>query len=120
MRFDPALLPGGGTANPAAAEDGVGPPGEPVPNDNYRLNETHRLLTFLVPATAHVTVLTRDAGSPNGTPIKVDELARIVNGGKHPPLFEPLQTRGWIRYHVDTLQSLDQQYPPRPRDMHLM
>ncbi len=112
MRFDPALLLSGVTANTAAAEDGVVPPGEPVPNDNYRLNETHRPLTFLVPATAHVTVLTRDAGSPNGTPIKVDELARIVSGGKHRPLFEPLQTGVWIRYHVDTVQSLDQQYQP--------
>jgi hypothetical protein len=112
MRFDPALLLSGVTANTAAAEDGVVPKGQPVPNDNYRLNETHRLLTFLVPATAHVTVLTRETGSPNGTPITVDELARIVNGGKHRPLFEPLQTGVWIRYHVDTVRSLDQQYQP--------
>jgi hypothetical protein len=112
MRFDPALLLSGVTANTAAAEDGVVPKGEPVPNDNYRLNETHRLLTFLLPATARVTVLTREAGSPSGTPITVDELARIVNGGKHRPLFEPLQTGVWIRYHIDTVRSLDQQYQP--------
>src|SRR2546430_17646996 len=97
MRFDPALLPGGGTANPAAAEDGVVPPGEPVPNDNYRLNETHRLLTFLVPATAHVTVLTRDAGSPNGTPIKADELARNVNGGRPTAPVPTGQIAAWCR-----------------------
>jgi hypothetical protein len=112
MRFDPALLLSGVTANTAAAEDKVVPPGEPVPNDNYRLNETHRLLTFLVPASAHVTVLTRETGSPNGTPITVDELARIVNGGKHRKLFEPLMTGVWMRYHVDTVLSIDQQYQP--------
>jgi len=110
LRFDPAWFLSGATANVAAAEDGVVPPGEPVPNDNYRLNEGHRLLTYLVPANARVTVLTPN---PLGTtPITVSELARIVNGGKHRPLFEPLTTGVWIRYHVDTVRSLDQQYEP--------
>ena len=35
LRFDPALLLSGITANTAAAEDGAVAPGEPVPNDNY-------------------------------------------------------------------------------------
>src|SRR5512132_529739 len=52
LRFDPALLLSGITANTAAAEDGAVAPGEPVPNDNYRLNEGHRLLTYLLPANA--------------------------------------------------------------------
>jgi hypothetical protein len=109
MRFDPALLLSGVTANTAAAEDGVVPKGEPVPNDNYRLNETHRLLTFLLSAKAHVTVLTN---GPRQTSIPVAELVRIVNGGKHLKLFEPLSTGVWIRYHVDTVGSLEQQYQP--------
>ena len=45
MRFDPAWFTSGVTANTAAAEDGVVEPGEPVPNDNYRIDEGHRLLT---------------------------------------------------------------------------
>ena len=49
MRFDPAWFTSGVTANEAAAEDGVVEPGEPVPNDNYRIEEGHRLLTYLVP-----------------------------------------------------------------------
>ena len=65
MRFDPAWFTSGVTANVAAAEDGVVEPGEPVPNDNYRIEEGHRLLTYLVPADAHVTVLTRQ-GDPAG------------------------------------------------------
>jgi hypothetical protein len=59
MRFDPAWFTSGVTANIAAAEDGVVEPGEPVPNDNYRVDEGHRLLTYLVAPGARVTVLTR-------------------------------------------------------------
>ncbi|MFL5944269.1 MAG: hypothetical protein ACJ74C_02360 [Gaiellaceae bacterium] len=113
LRFDPALLLSGVTANTAAAEDGAVAPGEPVPNDNYRLNETHRLLTYLVPATAHVTVLTKNGqGSLGETRVTVAELSRIVNGGSHVKLFEPLATGVWLRVHVDTVRSIDQQYQP--------
>jgi hypothetical protein len=113
MRFDPEWFLSGVTANTAAAEDGAVEPGEPVPNDNYRLDEGHRLLTYLVPANAHVTVLTRHGQGPFGaTPITVAELARIVGGGKHRELFEPLETGVWIRYHIDTVRSIDQQYQP--------
>lgn len=113
LRFDPALLLSGVTANTAAAEDGAVEPGQPVPNDNYRLNEGHRLLTYLMPANAHVTVLTRNGqGALGETPITVAELFRIVNGGKHRPLFEPLATGVWLRVHIDTVRSLDQQYQP--------
>jgi len=113
MRFDPALLLSGVTANTAAAEDGAVEPGEPVPNDNYRLNETHRLLTYVVPANAHVTVLTRNGqGSLGETVIDVDELSKIVNGGSHVKLFEPLATGVWLRVHIDTVRTIDQQYQP--------
>ena len=114
MRFDPAWFLSGVTANTAAAEDGVVEPGEPVPNDNYVLEEGHRTLLYLVPESAHVTVLTR-AGNPaklGATPIAVSELSRIVNGGKHRQLWEPLDSGVWIRVHVDTACSLDQQYRP--------
>ena len=91
LRFDPAWFTSGVTANTAAAEDGAVDPGQPVPNDNYVIEEGHRLLTYPVPASAHVTVLTRHGVGPLGeTPITVSELERIVNGGKHRPLFEPL------------------------------
>jgi hypothetical protein len=113
LRFDPALLLSGITANTAAAEDGAVEAGQPVPNDNYRLNEGHRLLTYLVPANAHVTVLTKNGqGALGETPIRMAELFRIVNGGKHRRLFEPLATGVWLRIHIDTVRSLDQQYQP--------
>ena len=57
MRFDPEWFTSGLTANVAAAEDGVVQPGEPVPNDNYRIDEGHRLLTYLVAPSARVTVI---------------------------------------------------------------
>jgi hypothetical protein len=89
-------------------------PGEPVPNDNYVIEEGDRLLTYVVPADAHVTVLTREGDPANfgATSIPVSELERIVNGGEHRELFEPLDTGVWIRVHVDTVCSLDQQYRP--------
>jgi hypothetical protein len=114
MRFDPAWFTSGVTANTAAAEDGVVEPGEPVPNDNYRVEEGHRLLTYLVPRSAHVTVLTRQ-GDPAGfgaTPISVSELAQLVDGEKPVELFELLDSGIWASYHVDTVCSLDQQYQP--------
>jgi hypothetical protein len=114
MRFDPAWFTSGLTANVAAAEDGVVPAGEPVPNDNYRVEEGHRLLTNLVPATAHVTVLTRHGDPANfgATEIRVDELAELLDGQKPVELFEPLDTGVWIRFDVDTVCSIDQQYVP--------
>ena len=111
LRFDPALLLTGETANVAAVEDGAVSPGEPVPNDNYVVDEGHRLLTFKVPATAKVTVL-RD--SPTSRPITVAQLAQLVTG-TNPlprPLFEPITTGFWIEARIDTVRSLDQQYHP--------
>lgn len=108
LRFDPALFLSGETANVAAAEDGAVEPGEPVPNDHYVIDEGHRLLTYLVPANAKVTVLTE---SPESTPITVAELAQIV-AGDHAPLWEPIETGFWLRARIDTVRSLDQQYVP--------
>jgi hypothetical protein len=114
LRFDPALFTSGVTANSAAAEDGAVEPGQPVPNDNYVVDESHRLLTYLVPADTPVTILTRD-GDPQqlgATPSTVSELGRIVNGGDGRDLFEPLDSGVWIRVHIDTVCSIDQQYRP--------
>lgn len=111
LRFDPAWFLSGMTANTAAAEDGAVEPGEPVPNDNYVVDEGHRLLTYRVAANAHVTVLSKGV---SGTPVTVAQLAQLVNG-KNPfsrPLFEPLTTGFWILVNIDTVRSLDQQYRP--------
>jgi hypothetical protein len=114
MRFDPAWFTSGVTANEAAAEDGVVEPGEPVPNDNYRIEEGHRLLTYLVPADTKVTVLTRQGDPANfgATSVTVDQLAQLVDGETPVELFEPLDTGVWIRVNVDTVCSIDQQYVP--------
>ena len=112
LRFDPAWFTSGVTANTAAAEDGVVAPGEPVPNDNYVVDEGHRLLTYLVPAGAQVTVLTRQSDNFGNTPITVSELAELVEGEKPVELFEPLDSGVWIRVHIDTVCDLEQQYRP--------
>jgi hypothetical protein len=114
MRFDPAWFTTGVTANTAAAEDGAVEPGEPVPNDNYRVEEGHRLLTYLVPKDAHVTVLTRQGDPANfgSTPITVAQLAELVTGKKPVELFEGLESGVWIRVNSDTVCSIEQQYQP--------
>ena len=114
MRFDPEWFLSGETANEAAAEDGAVEPGEPVPNDNYRLEEGHRLLTYLVPDDAKVRVLTRhgDPAQFGATPISVAELDGVLRGTSDIRLFEPLDTGVWIAVHGDTVRSIDQQYQP--------
>lgn len=111
MQFDPAWWLNGETASRAMLEDTGS---SDVPNDYYIVEEGHRLLTYLVPATAHVSVLT--GGGAATTPIEVSELARIVSGEnpKHRKLSQP-KAGFWIlvddRYPSPVL-SLDQQYQP--------
>jgi hypothetical protein len=114
LRFDPAWFTSGETANMAAAEDGAVEPGQPVPNDNYVVDESHRLLTYRVGPNAHVTVLTRHGNPANfgATSISVAELAKIVNGASRLDLFEPLDSGVWIRTRIDTVCAFDQQYRP--------
>jgi hypothetical protein len=112
LRLDPALWLGGVTAYRAAVEDKAIAPGDAVPNDYYIRDEDHRLLTYVVPATARVTVLTYKGGI-RGTAITVAELAQLLAGRnpKHRRLFEP-KAGYWIRVATDTVRSLDQQYQP--------
>ena len=95
LRFDPAFLLRGVTATRAALEDTGS---SDVPNDNYTRDESPRLLTYLVPATAHVTVLTHATCS---TPTTVAKLVKPLPRAEF-----------WIRVHSDTVRSLDQQYHP--------
>lgn len=114
LRFDPAWFLSGETANAAAAEDGAVEPGQPVPNDNYVVEEGKRLLTYRVADDAEVTVLTRrgDPAQLTATPITVSELQRIVHGESRLDLFEPLETGVWITVDIDTVREIDQQYRP--------
>jgi hypothetical protein len=111
MRFDPAVFTSGVTANTAAAEDGVIAPGDAMPNDNYVVDESHRTYLYLVPPSTPVRVLTPQS-NVNGTPITVAQLSQLVAGKAPVKLFEPLDTGVWMRVHVDTACSLQQQYHP--------
>jgi hypothetical protein len=114
MRFDPALWLSGQTANLAAIEDGVIPPGETVPNDYYIRNESRKRLTYTVPPGARVTVVTNSGvGGLRATRIAVSELAAIVAGRN--PQQRKLYGRHlgyWARIAGDRVIRLDQQYQP--------
>jgi len=108
LRFDPAQYLTGVTASDAMLEDTGS---SDVANDNYVVDEGHRLFTYKVPADAHVTVL---ADGVEGSPITVAQLSKLVRG-KGPlgqPLFEPLETGVWILIEIDTVRAIDQQYVP--------
>jgi hypothetical protein len=114
MRVDPALWLSGVTAYHAAVEDKAIQPGEAVPNDYYIRDEDHRLLTYRVPSSTRITVLTRDGTGPIPTTvITVAEFTQIVNGKNpnHRRLLEP-KAGFWLRVSLDTALSLDQQYQP--------
>jgi hypothetical protein len=114
LRFDPAFFLSGVAANVAQAEDQHTPcqPSAcpPVANDNYVVDEGHRLLTYLVPADVRGGVITTCC-TPSTT-ITVGQLAEIVSGKSSLKLFEPLSTGVWILVHVDTVRTFAQQYLP--------
>ena len=79
------------------------------------VDEGHRLLTYILPASASITVLT--ASNPQGGPfpataITASQLAELVAGKKPVKLWEGLDTGFWMHVHVDTVCSLAQQYHP--------
>jgi hypothetical protein len=119
LRFDPAWFLSGVTANAALADDAgthCAPTAcPPVPNDNYRLDEGNRILTFIVPNNVRGMVLVK--GSTNTSPfpattITVRQLAQIVAGRGRLNLFEPLSSGVWLVVHNDTVRSFAQQYRP--------
>jgi hypothetical protein len=113
LQFDPAWLTSGLTASRAARQDTGS---SDVPNDNYVVEEGHRLLTYILPANAHITVLTRrgqlnSSGFPSAT-VTPAQLAQLVAGKEPVKLLEALDTGFWMHAHVDTICSLQQQYQP--------
>jgi hypothetical protein len=86
------------TASRAALEDTGS---SDVPNDSYVRDESHRLLTFVVPATASVTL----ARGTCATPSTVAKLATFLRSTKLRPGF-------WIRFRIDTVNAIDQPYHP--------
>jgi hypothetical protein len=112
MQFDPGLPLHGVTAEHAALEDTGS---KDVPNDVYIVEEGHRLLTYVVPATTPVTIITT---GPRATEVTVAEFTQIVRG-KNPKrrhLFgRPTDFGFWIRVgtrYPNPVLSIDGQYQP--------
>jgi hypothetical protein len=114
LRFDPAWLVTGITANVAAAQQQgthcTPAKCPPVPNDVYDVDESHGLLAYLLPAATRGTVLV--GGGLSTKTIDAGELARIVSGTSSLKLYEPLSSGVWIRVHSDTVRAFAQQYRP--------
>ncbi len=113
LQFDPAWFTSGLTASRAKLQDtGYGD----VPNDNYVVEEGHRLLTYILPPDAHITVLTRegrpDSGGFPSTAVTPSQLAELLAGKDPVKLFEGLSTGFWMHVDVDAVCSLRQQYRP--------
>ncbi len=107
LRFDPAQWLTGAAAERAAVAAKAIDPGQPVPNDYFIVDDAHSVVSYAVPATARVTVLTKD-GDPQklgATPISGSELAQIRR------LTEP-RAGFWLRIGSGSVLSLDQQYQP--------
>ncbi len=84
-----------------------------MPNDNYVVDEGHRLLVFLLPIATRGTVLAK--GGSNGffeTRITATQLAQLAAGKTPVKLYEPLSSGVWILVHSDTIRTFAQQYHP--------
>ncbi len=117
LRFDPASFLMGVTANAAQAEDqhtACEPLScAPVANDNYVVDDGHRALVYVLPATAVGTVLAN--GGTKGIVsrrITAAQLAALVAGTSPLKLYEPLSTGVWILVRIDTVRTFAQQYVP--------
>jgi len=113
LGFDPSWFLSGVTANAALAQDQhqtCAPEScPPVPNDNYVVDESHRVFTYLLPRSARGTVL---VSSSDRRTITAAQLFRLVAHGGPPKLFEPLQSGVWLLVRIDTVQTFAQQYVP--------
>ena len=112
LKFDPAWWLTGVAAQRAALEDTGS---SDVPNDHYTVDESHRLLTFAVPADAEVSVVTHDDGIGSVT-IAAAELAEIVKGRnpEHRPIFSS-KLPFWIELdesYPNGARQITQQYQP--------
>jgi hypothetical protein len=113
LGFDPSSFLSGITANVALAQDQhqscLAASCPPVPNDNYVVDESHRVYTYVLPATARGTVLRT---SSDAQTITAAQLASLVAGTSTLKLFEPLESGVWLLVRIDTVQTFAQQYVP--------
>ena len=108
----PAFFLSGQTANQAAAQDGAVPKGQPVPNDNYVVNESGRTYVYTLTRATRIRVLLKGGNITEGSPVSAATLAQLVRGRRPVKLFEGLESGFWLGVHIDQACSLSQQYHP--------
>ncbi len=112
LRFDPAMLLTGATAEQEAFEETGS---RDVPNDSLTFDETHHLLTYVVAPSATVTIITQGLET---TTVSVGELGKILAGKNpaHRKLFgDPKGFGFWLRVgnkYPNPVLTIDEQYHP--------
>jgi hypothetical protein len=112
IRFDVAQAFSGKAANRAAAEDGVVPPGEPVPNDHYERNPDQQVVVLQVAA---------DAWTPTGpllgrqTKAKLDDFLAAFSDPRQKNLdsnYRGIHSQYWVTIEDGRVVRVDEQYFP--------
>ncbi len=112
---DVAEFLSGEEANAAAVEDGVIPPGEPVPNDYYIRNEDKDLVTVAVADDVAVTHIQCPDSCTEGVPGQFDAFAASFDAPSDGSLaaeYRGAQSQYWITVEGGEVVAIDEQYVP--------
>jgi hypothetical protein len=113
LAFDEAEFLTGNAAQRAAEEDGVVPPGEPVPNDYYLRNPDRSTETLRVAADAQITAR-RCSLCRKGKPGNVEDfLASFMKTGQtYADPYRGAESQYWLTIEDGTVVAIDEQYVP--------
>jgi hypothetical protein len=113
LAFDEAQFLTGSDAQKAAAEDGVVPPGEPVPNDYYIRNPDKTTRTIRIANDAKITAM-RCQPCRNGQPGELGPfLASFMKGRRtYADPYRGKNSLYWLTIEDDEVVAIDEQYVP--------
>jgi hypothetical protein len=113
LAFDEAEFLTGDEAQRAAEEDGVVPPGEPVPNDYYIRNPDKTTQTLPIATDAKITAR-RCSPCRNGQPGNLEDFlaAFMKTGQTYADPYRGAKGLYWLTIEDGTVVAIDEQYVP--------
>jgi hypothetical protein len=113
LAFDEAEFLTGDEAQRAAEEDGVVPPGEPVPNDYYIRNPDKSTETLPIATTARITAR-RCSLCRSGRPGNVEDFlgSFMKRGPTYADPYRGAQGLYWLTIDDGIVVAIDEQYVP--------